>query len=199
MNRPLKPYLECLGASRVAVHLQPAISRSDKLMGTRLAALVLLAFLALAEAAPAKAQHRLDSSASPRQQVAALQVLDGLGQPFGFNPFAQEVQAHFGRVEFRLATAPFSGRRARISLVLAPQVPGLQRNSGLVYRWRGLDGALSGQVSPGQRQAVWTGVVPAGFTDLAIEPSLRLDLTAMGRWQGGHLGVEPLFELELLP
>lgn len=147
----------------------------------------------------AQAQHRLDSSASPRQQVAAIQVLDERGQPFGLNPFAQQAHAHFGRVEFRLSTAAFTGRRARIDLLLAPQVPGLRNLSGLTYHWRGLDGTLSGQVMPGQRRTVWTGMVEQPFTSLVVELGLRLDVAAMGDGYGGNFGVEPVFELELLP
>lgn len=147
----------------------------------------------------AQAQHRLDSSASPRQQVAAVQVLDEQGQPFGLNPFAQQANAHFGRVEFRLATAAFTGRRARIYLLLAPQVPGLRHPSGLTYHWRGLDGTLSGQVNPGQRHAIWSGVIDQAFISLSVELGMRLDVSAMGDWRGGNFGVEPAFELELLP
>lgn len=147
----------------------------------------------------AQAQHRLDSSASPRQQVAAVQVLDERGQPFGLNPFAQQAHAHFGRVEFRLSTVAFIGRRARIDLVLAPQVPGLRNLSGLTYHWRGLDGTLSGQVVPGQRHALWSGVIDQAFTSLSVELGMRLDVSAMGDWPGGNFGVEPAFELELLP
>lgn len=147
----------------------------------------------------AQAQHRLDSSASPRQQVAALQVLDERGQSFGLNPFAQQAHAHFGRVEFRLSTAAFTGRRVRIDLLLPPQVPGLRNPSGLTYHWRGLDGTLSGQVIPGQRHTLWSGVIEQPFTLLAIELGMRLDVAAMGDWYGGNFGVEPVFELELLP
>jgi len=157
------------------------------------------ALLLLTVSALASAQHRLDTSASPRQQVAALQVLDERGQPFGSNPFAQQANAHFGRVEFRLSTPAFMGRRARIDLLLAPQVPGLRIASGLTYHWRGLDGVLSGQVIPGQRQTIWTGLIEQPFTTLALELGMRLDLSAMGDWNGGHFGVEPTFELELLP
>jgi hypothetical protein len=147
----------------------------------------------------AQAQYRLDSSASPRQQVAALQVLDERGQAFGTNPFARQANAHFGRVEFRLSTAAFIGRRARIDLLLPPQVPGLRNLSGLTYHWRGLDGSLSGQVIPGQRHTLWSGVIEQPFTLLAIELGMRLEIAAMGDWHGGNFGVEPAFELELLP
>lgn len=149
--------------------------------------------------AQAQGVHRLDSSASPRQQVAALRVLDENGQALASNPFAQQAHAAFGRVEYRLATAAFVGRRARITLVMPAQVRGLRRASGLVLHWRGLDGTLSGQASPGQRQVLWNGQVSHAFTPLAIELGMQLDLSAVGDAASGLLGVEPAFELELLP
>lgn len=151
--------------------------------------------------APARAQawHRLDSAASARPQVAALQVTDETGQPFGQNPFAQQARARFGRVEYRVVTAPYLRRRARIDLVLLPTVAGLLRPQGLVFEWRGLDGAQDGRLTPGQRQPLWTGVITQAVTPLAIELEMRLDLGAMGPWNGGHFGVEPGFELVLLP
>lgn len=150
---------------------------------------------------PALAQtpQRLDSAASPRQRVAALQVTDQNGQPLALNPFAQQANARFGRVEYRLNTGAFLQRRARIDIVLPPVVNGLRRPSGLLLRWRGLDGALDGQLMPGQRQPVWSGTITGPQTLLAIELELRLDLDAMGPWHGGAFGVEPDFELVTLP
>ena len=58
---------------------------------------------------------------------------------------------------------------------------------------------LSGQVIPGQRHTLWSGVIEQPFTLLAIELGMRLDVAAMGDWSGGNFGVEPAFELELLP
>lgn len=147
----------------------------------------------------AQTVHRLDSSASPRQKVAALQVLNENGRPFAQTPFSREAHAQFGRVEFRLSTAAFVGRRARIDLVLPPSVPGLRRASGLVYHWRGVDGTLSGQVYPGQRLPVWTGTIEQALTTLSIDLGMRLDVTAMGDSTGGQVGVEPVFELAVLP
>lgn len=143
--------------------------------------------------------QRLDTSASPRQRVAALQVSDENGQALALNPFAQRAHARFGRVEYRLGTSGFLQRRARIDIVLPPEVNGLRRPSGLLFRWRGLDGALDGQLRPGQRQPVWSGTITAPLTLLAIDLELQLDLDAMGQWNGGAFGVEPSFELVTLP
>lgn len=163
--------------------------------------LLLLICLLMISATQVSAQtiHRLDSSASPRQQVAAVQVLNENGLPFAQTPFSREAHAQFGRVEYRLATAAFVGRRVRIDLVLPPNVPGLRRASGLVFHWRGLDGALSGQVQPGQRLALWTGTIEQALTTLSIELGMRLDTSAIGNWNGGSFGVEPSFELAVLP
>ena len=142
--------------------------------------------------------HRLDSAASPRQQVAALRVLDENGRPLANNPFAQQANAYFGRVEYRVATAAFVGQQARISLVMPPHVRGLRRADGLLFQWKGMDGTLSGQASPGQRQLIWSGRVEQAFTSLAIELGMQADLSAMGD-RAGLVGVAPSFELELLP
>lgn len=141
--------------------------------------------------------HRLDTAASPRQQVAALQVTDENGQPLG--PFAQQANARFGRVEYRLSTGAFLNRRVRIDIVLPPIVNGLQRPSGLLFRWRGQDGTQDGQLMPGQRQPLWSGTITSAQTLLAIELEMQLDLSAMGRWNGGNFGVEPGFELVVVP
>jgi hypothetical protein len=147
----------------------------------------------------AQSLHRLDSAASPRQQVQALQVSDEHGQPLELNPFAQQANARFGRVEYRLSTAAFLGQRVRIDLVLPPFVQGLQRPNGLLFRWRGLEGAMDGQLLPGQRHPIWSGTLQSAPTTLAIELDMQLDLSALGRWNGGTFGVEPTFELVVLP
>lgn len=157
------------------------------------------ALLCLAAASvQAQGIHRLDSTASPRQQVAAMRVLDENGRPLANNPFAQQANAYFGRVEYRVATAAFVGQQARISLVVPPHVRGLRRADGLLFHWKGVDGTLSGQATPGQRQLIWSGRVTEAFTSLAIELGMQVDLSAMGD-SAGLVGVEPGFELELLP
>lgn len=149
--------------------------------------------------ARAQVPHRLDSAASPRQRVAARQVTDENGQALALNPFARRALARFGRVEYRLGTGGFLQRRARIDIVLPPLVNGLQRSNGLVFRWRGLDGALDGQLGPGQRQPIWSGTITAPLTPLAIDLELELELDALGPWNGGAFGIEPGFELVTLP
>lgn len=151
------------------------------------------------DAARAQVPHRLDSAASPRQRVAALQVTDENGQALALSPFARRALARFGRVEYRLGTGGFLQRRARIDIVLPPLVNGLQRTNGLVFRWRGLDGALDGQLRPGQRQPVWSGTITSPLTPLAIDLELELEFDALGPWNGGAFGVEPDFELVTLP
>ncbi|MBS3997420.1 MAG: hypothetical protein KGZ67_08800 [Hydrogenophaga sp.] len=151
-----------------------------------------------AGAAQAQGVHPLDTTASPRQQVPALRVLDESGRPLGSNPFAQQAHAYFGRVEYRLATAAFVGQRARIALVLPAQARGLRRAAGLLFHWNGLDGTQSGEARPGQRQVIWSGMVEQAFTTLAIDLGMQLDLSATDA-AGGLVGIEPRFELELLP
>ena len=107
----------------------------------------MFALIAWLMASTASAQvARLDDSASPRAQVQAdfrqAQMLD-----------AQTLLLPFGRVEYRLATAPYVGRRARIYYVIPLAVAGLRSPSGLQVQWRG---ALfqSGMGRPGDRVVV---------------------------------------------
>ena len=76
------------------------------------------ALLLLALAPPAGAGvARLDDSASPRARVDTdfrrAQPVDGI-----------RFDLPFGRIDYRLATAPYVGRRARIFYVIPAVIPG---------------------------------------------------------------------------
>jgi len=142
--------------------------------------------------APAGAQvARLDDSASPRAQVSAdfrrAQMVD-----------AQTIALPFGRVEYRLATAPYVGRRARIYYVIPPAVAGLRSPSGLQVQWRG--GIFqSGSGRPGDRIPVWNGVVQTAWMNDAFDLQLRIDPRQLLPGSGSGLRFESYFEIEVLP
>jgi hypothetical protein len=83
----------------------------------------------------AAAQARLDDSTSPRAQVQSLQILSERGRRLDApSPDAapQYAIARFGEVEYRLATAPYIGRQARIYYV----IPAAEQPQGRVaQRW----------------------------------------------------------------
>ena len=152
-------------------------------------ALGALLALALAAAAHGQAQ-RLDDSASPR---ALVQVDLARALPVD----AQTLRAPIGRIEYRLATAAYQGRRARIFYVVPPQVQGLRSPADLRVEWRGSGLFASGSARPGMRVPVWTGEVRGPW----MSESLELDfvLGVRGLLGGVPLSLESFFEIEVLP
>ena len=107
--------------------------------------------LALAAAGAAHAAERLDDSASPRSRVPARITLSDEGRPLiaSRNPTRALVQV--GRVEYRLATARYAGRQARIYFVVPALIPGLRSPAGLRVDWRSNGTFAGGSARPGER------------------------------------------------
>lgn len=147
------------------------------------------------------AQQRLDDSASPRSQVSALRVVSETGEPIERALQASRAIAHFGWVDYRLATAAYQGRQARIHFVVPALVPGLSRPSALLVRWRAQGDWASGRAHPGERVLVWNGLVKEAFMNTRFELAMELDLSGV---QGGvapepRLGFSSYFDIEVLP
>lgn len=147
----------------------------------------------LGAAAAAWAQvARLDDSASPRAQVrgdfSSAQGMDG-----------NLVVLPFGRIEYRLATAPYAGRRARIFYVIPPAIAGLRSPSGLRIDWRGNGAFASGSGRPGDRVQVWNGVVQTPWMNETFDLTLRVDPRELRVPTGAALSFESTFEIETLP
>ncbi|MDR0261396.1 MAG: hypothetical protein LBI76_16475, partial [Comamonas sp.] len=72
---------------------------------------------------------RLDDSSSPRAQINAdfrnAQMLD-----------PNTISLPFGHIEYRLATAPYVGKQARIYYVTPLAVAGLRSPMGMQVQWR---------------------------------------------------------------
>lgn len=148
------------------------------------------AWLALAAAAALGQAQRLDDSASPR---ALVQVDLARAQPLD----AQTLRVPLGRIEYRLATAAYQGRRARIFYVVPPQVQGLRAPGDLRVDWRGSGLFAAGSARPGMRVPVWTGVVRGPWMNESLELDFVLD--ARGLRGGVPLSLESFFEIEVLP
>ncbi|RZL93081.1 MAG: hypothetical protein EOP82_08460 [Variovorax sp.] len=145
---------------------------------------------------PAAAQQvqRLDDSTSPRSRIQA-QIDD--------SPLARQrgplVQVRFGRIEYRLATAAYVGRKARIYYFFPPAVAGLRSPAGVQLQWRGGHLFADGVARPGERRQVWTGVVREAWMSDGLDLSLELDARQLQTLSGADLGFESYFEIEVLP
>lgn len=171
----------------------PAAARLSTHIATRIAALVAAGVLGAAPLAPARGQSaRLDDSASPRAHVNAdfrqARMLDA-------NTFVLPV----GRVEYRLATAPYLGRRVRIYHVIPPAIAGLRSPAGLQVQWRGSGSFQSGAGRPGERVLVWSGVVQAPWINETLDLQWQFDPRLLQLPPGGALSVETYFEIETQP
>lgn len=151
-----------------------------------------IALLLLSPAAAWALVARLDDSASPRAQVrsdfANAPAMDG-----------NLVVLPFGRIEYRLATAPHLGRRARIFYVIPPAVAGLRSPAGLQVQWRGNGAFASGSGRPGDRVQVWNGVVQTPWMNETFDLTLRIDPRELRLPTGAALSFESIFEIETSP
>lgn len=135
---------------------------------------------------------RLDDSSSPRSMVGSdfrqAQMVD-----------AQTLSLPFGRVEYRLATAAYQGKRARIYYVIPPAIAGLRSPSGLQVIWRGGSTFQGGSGRPGERVPVWNGIVSGAWMTESFDLQLRIDPRQLQLAQGGSLSFESYFEIEIQP
>lgn len=141
---------------------------------------------------PARAE-RLDDSGSPRTRVQA--TLDmGMREPGA--PYAW---VSFRGVEYRLATASYIGRRARIYHVIPAFVSGLRSPAGLLVEWSGNGAFAAGSAMAGERRLVWAGVVSGPWMDERLDLRLRLDLREWRPVAGRPFEVESHFDIEVMP
>ena len=145
---------------------------------------------------PASAQQvfTLDDSASPRSRVDTRLEDSPLQQRSG--PI---VHVRFGRIDYRLATAAYTGRRARIFYVVPPVINGLLSPAGFTVQWQGGHLFANGTARPGERRQVWTGVVREALMGDTLDLSLTLDARQLRPVPDANLSFESTFEIELLP
>ena len=145
------------------------------------------------------ATERLDDSASPRSRVQPQFVMGNDGHPIADSFGATSATARYGRVEFKLATARFMGRQARIYFVIPAAIAGLNSPAGLRVDWQG-NGVLSnGFARPGERALVWSGTVREPWMSESLDLTLQINLRELRLPPSGNLGFEPYFEIETTP
>lgn len=146
---------------------------------------------------------RLDDSASPRAIVQSTQMVSEHGYPLNEYvpgaPAAQRAIVDFGRIEYRLATAPYVGKNARIFLVV-PLLPAVLKSpQGLVVSWRSEGSFASGSGRPGDRVPVWSGPVRQAFMNEALALRMEFALRELLPQAQKGVAVECYFEIEVGP
>jgi hypothetical protein len=170
-------------------------------MNARLLGAVLALLLGLNCASALARVERLDDSASPRAMVTSPPMLSEFGQPLdkavrGPAPVYGIVK--FGRIDYKLATAKYIGKPARIYLVIPNSIPGLRSPLGLRVDWLGNGLFSSGTARPGERTLVWTGTVRDAFINEGLTMTMQIELRHLLRASSG-LAFESYFEIEVQP
>ena len=153
---------------------------------------LLLAACALAALPALALTERLDDSASPRSQVSA---------PLQWSADAGDASLATARtrIEYRLATARYLGKPARVYFVLPALVPGVLSPSALQMEWR-TQGLLGpGRARLGERVLVWTGTVSGPWLSDTLDLTVQLNPSALRLSAGMPLRFEPYFEIEVFP
>jgi len=147
------------------------------------------------------APQRLDDSASPRATVQSPHMVSEHGYPLNLYvpgaPPAQRAIVDFGRIEYRLATAQYIGKNARIYLVVPPLIPGLKSPQGLLVSWRSEGSFAPGSGRPGERVLVWSGPVRQTFMNEALALRMEFVLRELLPQAQKGIAVECYFEIEV--
>lgn len=156
------------------------------------AALVACCTAALLHTLPALAlTEKLDDSASPQSRVQ---------MPMQWAASADSSLATAqGRIEYRLSTARYAGKQARVYFVIPPLVPGLLSPTALQVEWRGQGPFAPGKAHPGGRSLVWAGTVTNPWLADTLDLRLQLDTRGVKLMRGMDFGFEPYFEIEVMP
>lgn len=146
--------------------------------------------------------ERLDDSLSPRNRVISSPMMSEQGLPLDQNPLATAPTfgiVKFSRIEYKLATAKYAGKQARIYYVIPPFIAGLRKPSGLRVEWRGGNLFTNGSALPGERTLVWTGTVRTPYLNDGLDLTMHIDLRELQTRPGVGLAFESFFEIEMTP
>ena len=146
---------------------------------------------ALSVVAHAGVAERVDDSLSPIGSVDPVMVTPNVST-FDERD-ATHVEVQFGWVEYRLNTAKYVGKSARIYYVVPAAVTNLRSPQGLRVDWRGRRGFANGTARAGERVLVWSGTVSTARIEDALD--LRMSLT-LAEVQG-PIRFESYFEIEV--
>lgn len=143
----------------------------------------------------AAGQARLDTGASPQQQVRAeLEWTVPLRRAAGVSDKAfRRMTAQVRALDIRLDTARFVGREARIYMTLPLPVQGLSGTSGLRLDWRSEGVFEDGSLVPGERTLLFAGPVSEPELRDRLHLQIEVDSDAM---TGGEIRFEPGFLIE---
>lgn len=155
------------------------------------ACLTALALSVASASALGAAPIRLDDGASPSQRVEPVSVT--LNRTLLDNEPPTQADIRFGWVTYRLDTAAYVGKAARIYFVVPPLIANLQSPGGLRVEWRGRTLFAPGSARPGERVQVWSGVVKNRRIEEQLELSMRAELAELR----GRIGFESYFEIEV--
>ena len=160
--------------------------------------------LLLAATPAASAVERLDDSASRQYAVlpqrTVLTSANASGVAFGDGASqATGATLSFGRINYRLATARYVGKRARIYLAIPLATNVVTTPAALKLEWRGTRAFASGSGHPGDRVLVWQGVVASAWLDEDVELTLHVDLRHLQNSARATAGFESYFEIEASP
>ncbi len=141
-------------------------------------------------------QVRLDDAASPRARVEVTPTWLETDADEASDDEVNTLVASVPNVEYRLNTATFLNKNARIYLVLPQSVAGLSSAGGVRAQWRSKSNAfLSGSVLLGARALVFTGKVTGALTTVIFDYTITIDSRAMMR----PLEFRPYFEIDITP
>ena len=176
-------------------------------MSTQILAPLLAGLALFLVAAPsASAVERLDDSGSRQYAVVpqrtVLTSAHASGVAFGDGLGASQATGAtltFGRINYRLATAKYIGKRARIYLVIPQATNVVTTPAALKLEWRGTRAFASGAGHPGDRVLVWQGVVASAWIDEDVELTLHVDLRHLQNSARTTAGFESYFEIEASP
>jgi hypothetical protein len=145
------------------------------------------------------ATERLDDSASPRSRVGSQSAWNQQGQLLSPTSTETAVVLKFGRVNYKLATAKYVGKQARIYYVIPTSINGLKYASSLKIQWQGSGLFGGGLARPGDRVLVWSGLVRDAWMSEALDLSMHIDLREVRLPVGQAFGFEAYFEIETSP
>ena len=139
---------------------------------------------------------RLDDSLSPQQQVnidldwktSSIDV-DKLD-----NTEIHRLIAHANNMDTRLDTSDFIGKQVQIYLSLPILIRGLSNPQSLMFSWTTNGLFLDGQLTPGNRQLIFEGVVSTPVMIDNFNFTFELDARDLRQ----TLRTEPIYELEVI-
>lgn len=144
----------------------------------------------------AAGSERLDDSASVRSVVEARTVTDETGLPFAEVSEAKWMVSDFGLVQYRLATAAYKGKTAKIYYVIPVVINGLNNPQALRVTWQGSGAFVDGEGQAGDRKLVWTGLVSEDWMDVEFRLRMQVELIHLRLAEGQSFGFESYFEIE---